>query len=641
MSRSQITNSNGGKGTCEGSGKEAARAIVAKRVGRLLGARYWPVVLALLGVLVSLPALGTGLLTDDYPQRAMLLGPSQMTEPLSEVGLAPEGSGRMGPVLSDLFVAVQPGRNLEALRDYGALPWWTHDGYRVAFWRPVASFTHWLDHRLFPDSLVLMHLHSVLWFAAVVLVIASLYHRCMMVGWIAGLAALMFVLDDSSYFPTMWLANRNLLMSLFFGGLTLLAHDRWRRGRSKAGAVLAPVCLLVSLLCAEAGVATFAYLFAHAVALDEGRRLRRVAALGPALAVLVLWRLLYNLQDYGASGGGFYFDPVREPLAFAVTVLRRGPFMLGGQWTTVPPDLYSFLPAGTKLTLWLVLGALTISVPALLWPLLRTSRTARFWWLGMYGSVLPFCATVPMSRSLPFVAVGAFGVIAECLAGWFRKDDWLPTTSWIRGTVRNVVVIFILGHIALALVTRVFAARVTSKLQSRVARTMAIGLRERRLDQDLVIVNAPNPTSFLYDPYAVAFAGKSLPRAVRVLAPGYGPVAVTRTGPRQVVIRSTADSLLDCERGRRMDFVFFYRYLSDVRGPGHPLRVGDRITLPRMTVDVLDVDERGLPVEVACEFETKLEDRALRWLYWNWDREHYVTFGVPPVGATIQLDGPF
>jgi hypothetical protein len=60
-----------------------------------------------------------------------------------------------------------------------------------------------------------------------------------------------------------------------------------------------------------------------------------------------------------------------------------------------------------------------------------------------------------------------------------------------------------------------------------------------------------------------------------------------------------------------------------------------------MTVDVRGVDEHGLPVEVACEFETKLDDRALRWLYWNWDRERYLTFEVPPVGATIQLDGPF
>jgi hypothetical protein len=624
----------------KGLSKDAARVLAAQRVRRLLGAGYWPVVMGLLGLVLSLPALGTGLLTDDYPQRAMLVGSSPMTERLAEVGLAPEGSGRLRPALSDLFVAVQPGKNLEALRDYGALPWWTHDEYRVAFWRPVPSLTHWLDYRLFGDSLTLMHLHSVLWFAAVALALALLYRRLMARAWVAGLAALMFVLDDSSYFPTMWLANRNLLMSLFFGVLTLLAHDRWRRQRSKGAALLATICLMLSVLSAAAGVAIFAYLLAYAVVLDEGRPARRLAALAPAVAVIVLWRVLYNLQDYGASGGGFYFDPVREPLGFALALLRRGPFMLGGQWTTVPPDLYSFLPPGNKLAVGAFLAAFTVVVPVLLWPLLRTSRTARFWLIGMYAAAVPFCATVPMSRSLPFVAMGAFGLIAECLAGWFREDAWLPKTRWVWGSVRNLVVLFILGHLVFATVTRVFAARLTSTLEERVARTMAIRPAEARPDQDLVIVNAPNPTSFLYDPYAAAYEGQALPRGVRVLAPGYGPVEVTRTTPRRVVIRSTADSLLDCERGRRMDFVFFYRYLSDVRGPGHPLRIGDRVAVPRMTVEVLDVDERGLPVEVECAFETDLHDGALRWLYWNWDQECFRSFEPPPIGETVHLDGP-
>ena len=179
-----------------------------------------------------------------------------------------------------------------------------------------------------------------------------------MVGpaWIGGLAALMYLLDDNGYFPSLWIANRNLLISLAFGAATVLAYDSWRRRQWRPGAVIAPACLLVSVLATEGGIATFAYLFAYEVALGRGRMVRRGLALVPSIAVIILWRLVYNLQGYGASGGGFYFDPVREPLDYAVAVLLRGPFFLAGQWTGVPADLYSFLPPVSKTAVWASAG---------------------------------------------------------------------------------------------------------------------------------------------------------------------------------------------------------------------------------------------------------------------------------------------
>ena len=96
--------------------------------------------------------------------------------------------------------------------------------------------------------------------------------------WVAGLAALMYLLADSSYFPTMWLANRNALTALFFGILTLLLHDRHRTDGGRLSLIGAPACLLLSLLSAEAGIATLAYLFAYEIVLRRDRWTRR---LGP------------------------------------------------------------------------------------------------------------------------------------------------------------------------------------------------------------------------------------------------------------------------------------------------------------------------------------------------------------------------
>lgn len=620
---------------------------------RVLGWRYLPLVLVIGAIGVSLPAVGTGLLNDDYMHRSILMGPSPFTERLAERKLALNGSGDLGSVLSDLYVAVAPEGSLKALKAYGALPWWTYEGFRVAFWRPVAALTYWLDYRLFPDSAALMHLHSILWFAAVVGLLSVFYRRLIGVAPVAGLATLLFLLDDSSFFPTMWVANRNLLISLSFGLLAVILHDRWRRDRWRPGAVLAPLCLLLSVLSAEAGITTMAYLFAYEVMLSTGRWKSRLLALVPAAAVIVAWRVVYNLLGYGASGGGFYFDPVREPIGYALAFLQRAPFLLAGQLTTIPPELYSFMPPTTRTVLWLVLCVLTVLILLALWRFLRVHRRARFWLVGTILAVVPFCATLPMSRSLLFVGVGAFGLIAEYIAGW-RAEIWNAPEGvvrlqpvyrdpmWIWGSARNLFVMFVVVHIPLAAVTRYMAPGLTAQMQEKVARTMDLGPMEDLGQQDLIIVNAPNPASFLYEPFILAYEGQTLPRATRVLAPGFGEVEVTRPSTNVLVVKSVSRTLFDCQQeGERTDFVFFYRYLSDVRGPDHPLKVGDRVDLARMTAEVRGVDARGFPLEVAFEFELSLEDASLKWLSWNWDKQRYQDFIPPPIGGAVTLVGPF
>jgi hypothetical protein len=623
-------------------GKSALRAAVRRRVVPILAARWFPLFLALVAILISLPALSTGLLTDDYVHRAMLTADPNVAQQLAQVGLAFEGAGRLGPALSDLFVVVDPDENLARYRAYGALPWWTCDDYRVAHWRPVASLTHWLDYRLIPNTIWLMHLHSILWFAAVVLIVAILYRRFIGAGWVAGLAGVLYLISDDAYFPTMWLANRNLLISLFFGIVTLIVHDRWRRDHWKPGAVVAPLCLLVSVLAAEGGVATFAYLFAYEVVLGPGRPLRRAGALVPFVAVIVSWRLLYNFQGYGAAGGGFYLDPVQQPLAYLVAVFQRVPFLLAGLWTTSPPELHSLLPSDARMLLCGVLAVLAVLIPLGLRPLFRRNRRMWFWLIGMHAAALPVCATIPMSRGLLFVAIGGFGLLAECFGAWFEGADRQRRPARSGWILRLLVIALLLTHLPLAVAIRAGAFKVTGKVTKWLNRATVIGLFSRvPPDQDLVIVNAPNPAALVHDPFRAVCEGKSLPAGLRVLAPGFGRLEIARTGPRRLVIRSLADSLLDCQQGYRIDPVFFFHRLSDVRGPGHPMKAGQRMALPRMAVDVLAVDERGSPLEVAFTFEAALEDPALLWLYWDWGHRHFVVFSLPPVGQSVCLRGPF
>jgi len=617
------------------------RVTALSQARRVLASSYWPVVLALGAMVVSVPAVKTKPLTDDFIHGAMRAGSGPFTDRLAEVDLARQNSGELWHVLAQMHSIVQPEVNLGKLKAYGALPWWTSEGFRVAFWRPVASLTHWLDYRLFPQSFPMMHVHNILWFAAMILAVSVLYRRIAVVGWVGGLAALMYLLDDSSYFPTMWVANRNLLISVLFGVLTLIAYDRWRTERWRPGAVLASVFLLVSLLAAEAGVATLVYLFAYELALGRGRLVNRAVALAPSAGVLVLWRLAYNVQGYGANGGGFYLDPVREPVGYVLAMLERAPFFLGGQWTGIPADIYSFLPTGDRRVAWAFLIVLTILLPVLLLKLLRHNRRARFWLIGMYLSALPFCASVPMSRTLLFVAIGAFGLFAEILGGWVRSEAWVPVSGWGRRTGLILTILLFIAHVPSAIAGRIGGPAITARMEREMASVARIRLTPAVESQDLVIVNAPNPSTFLHDPFRRAYEGRPLPRRVRMLVPGFGPLKIIRTGPRQMTVRSLSGSLFDCEQGHRMDFVFFYRFLSDVRGAQHPFHAGDRVSMPPIEVEVRAVDKRGSPVEVAFEFDVPLDDASLKWLQWNWDRHRYEPFRMPAIGQAVKLAGPF
>ena len=630
------------QGVCVSIAEDSAKAGLGRRAIAILSARHLPCLLALSAVLISLPALDAGLITDDTMHQAMLAGDSSTQERLAEVGLAREGSSTLREALADLFVVVDPDRHFKAYRDYGVLPWWTYGGYRVAHWRPVASPTHWLDYRLFPNTVWLMHLHSILWFAAAVLLAAILYRRFIDVRWIAGLAGLLYLVNNDAYFPTMWLANRNLLISVCFGILTLIVHDRWRRDGWKPGAILVPLCLLASVLATEGGVATFAYLLAYEMTLGTGRSARRLLALAPSLIVIVLWRLVYNSQGYGAAGSGFYLDPVRQPLAFMVAAVERLPFLLAGQWTTLPPDLYGFLPSAGRTVLTGLLALIAIVIPLCLWPLLERNRRMKFWLLGMILAALPICATIPMGRALLFVAIGAFGLIAECIGVWYQDADrlrrWGRSGRWLA----MMVMALLIAHLPLALAMRPGTLNLTGKVINRLNRTAVIGLYERyESGQRLVIVNAPNPATLMWDPFWAAGTGQSLPAGLRTLAPGFGPLEVARTGPRRLVIRSLQRSLLTCRQEFHLHRVFLFSRLSDVRGVGHPMAAGQRITLPGLTVEVLAVDEAGSPSEAAFAFDVPLEDRTLRWIYWDWPRRHFVVFSPPPVGQVVRLDGPF
>ena len=579
---------------------------------------------------------------DDLRHRAKLVEPSGLPPGLHNTGLVPENSGQLFTILSDLHTVVRTRDDFEKLRNYGLLHWWTQQDYLSSHWRPVDSFTHWLDYRLFPDSSVMIHVHNLLWFSAVIFLVTIFYRQLIKPLWVAGLAALLYLLDDSNFLPAMWIANRHLLISLALAILTLLAYHRWRTTNSPAAALVSHLCLLCSLLATEGGVATFAYLFAYAVTVDRGSWVRRALSLVPAVLIVVLWRVVYNALGNGAYGTGFIIDPVREPLRYAGAVLERGPILLFAQWGGPPSETFSFVRDALRMPLWLSAVVFLILVIVVLWPLLRQNRLARFWLTAMLLSTLPICATLPMNRNLLFVAIGAFGLMAQFIGSLLVKEKWLPKTHPWRVSAWAFCIFFLLAHVLYPGPGRIITQQMIDFIHKEFKSTMKVGELDGVENQDLIIVNAPNPFSLFFLPTFRAHKQQSLPRSIRALAPGFGPIEVIRTGEKTVLLRAKSDNLLSCPQGHDFHFVYFYKHFNKgFRDERFPMHVGDKVVLPSLTIEVVDVDSNNLPTEVLFSFAVSLDDPSLRWLMWDWDEELYAPFLVPAIGQKSEIVGPF
>ncbi|MBI4716755.1 MAG: hypothetical protein HY763_03045 [Planctomycetes bacterium] len=389
---------------------------------RLTGARHLPILTAILAAALAAPSLRSGWETDDHFFRLAFTRP----EAAAEVGI--HNTATPGGLFT--FIDGDP-THTRRLMETGVIPWWSHTEILSSFLRPIAVLTHWLDFRLWPERPWLMHAHSLLWYAALAAAASALYRAQMGPITAAGLAGLLYAVDDAHATPAGWIANRNALLTTLFGVLALIAHHRWRGSGHRRAAVAAPLLLALSLLSGEAGVATAGYVAAFALAGDTGSWRRRLTGVLPAAAVVIVWRIAWTVAGFGSKGMGLYVDPLLHPLGFLAALGERLPVMLLGQLALPPPDVTLFLDERAATAVWLAgVGFLALAA-FVLWPLLRADHRARYYALGMTLALVPCCATLPSERNMLFVGVGAMGLLGRFLAGigskhgatWFQRNQ--------------------------------------------------------------------------------------------------------------------------------------------------------------------------------------------------------------------------
>lgn len=575
--------------------------ILLARLLRGLAAPRWSWFAALFSALLMLPSLNLGFQLDDFPQRLIWQGQT-------EIPIHPLNA----------FASVDGSEATNAMfRDLGFTPWWSAPDLKFAFCRPLSAATHWLDFRLWPEWPVLMHLQSLAWLMAMVLAGGLAYRRILGRDalWVGGLAVLLFALDNSHALPAAWLANRNALIGGTFGLLALVAHDRWRRDGWKAGALWAPVLLLLGLLSAEIALGAAAFLLAYALTIEEGTIARRIASLGPILLGLGAWAVYYKLAGFGARGSGLYVDPGSEPVRYLGALRDHLPALWIGTWTPFPADVVNAF-AGHEATFISIAVILAALLGLLFWPLLKSDRVARFFAIGTFLSLIPSAATTPSNRLLLFASFGALGLVA-LLAGRGTSSRWATAG----------LVTLLIFHLPLEILAAPFHAASPRQIGDPVlAAVSSFPSPPEVVGQDVYVLNPPDYLMNLsYVPAILHYQHRPLPHRVRGLAAGPVALLVERPDPQTLTL-AAREGFLRGPLGRL--------FRSETR-PFHP---GDQVEVPGFSAQVLETTADGAPSRVEFRFDRPLEDPSLRFLIWSGDG--YAPFVLPRVGEWAVIPAP-
>jgi hypothetical protein len=530
----------------------------------------------LLGVGVYLPSLRSEFLLDDYLHASMIDG----TFPVHR-----------GPL--DIYDFVSDGER-PILVARGMLPWWAHPQLRIRFLRPLPSFLRWAEQHAFGHATLGPHLHSFLWWIAVVLVGRRLFRR-LLPPRPALLATIIFALAPCHALPIAWLANREALISLTLGALALTSYLRWREEGGVLHAVVAAGLFAVSMVGGEYALGFGAYVLAfELLAWGEPLWRRGVGLLlfgVPAAGYLAVWAALH----YGTAGSSFYVDPIHQPLPFLSIAPRRLATLLVQEWMTIDSDDTA---SPWMFAAFVVVGFILVAVPirrvlAAQEPRVRGRAQALL--LGSHLALLPVLAADPSPRVLGAAMLGLVPTFALVL-----DHAWFPAPQPERRGAAELTGLVALGIGFAQLVHGPVTSWMIGEKYRRTSVDFLAAIREMQDrigdPEKLELFAVRGGQSAFFLPFALAREGK-MPGRWRVLSTT-GHTLGLRTGPRTLELIVPKD--------QRMVSRDVFRSVDAVLQPG------EVIDTPGLRATILEVGTEG-PRRVRFEMDRDLDDPDNSW----------------------------
>jgi hypothetical protein len=583
----------------------------------------------LVGLCLQWPSLEGGFRGDDYVQWAMLRG--TFPAPRSQFDLFDFASG-------------EPDE-YRKLVDFGHLPWWSDPKLRLRMWRPLASASMAFDFQHFGTQAQLHHWHSLAWYVLLLLAAARLLGQ-ILPPLSAGLALVCFAASPCHTLPVGWLANRSTLIATALGFLAIDLYLRWLRARSLPKALAVALVAGLALLSGEYAVSALLYAFVIPVA---GARPRdRLLAWLPISIPLIGYLALHSLVGSDVIGSGFYVSPTHDPLGFGKALLMRGPVLAadllfgipslhfnGGSplrnlilsWNIFTPGVWVQLPDWPS---WHVLiGYLAVASAALLVHWLTRgpaqhdrSHALRWLSLGTGLSLVPCAGSLPEDRLLVAATLGSSALIASALVQvWPLVWRAAALRARLGATVLALLLLWVPARGAWRSYSDVRGMLEGSEVARVWARAAELPDRTQP-DSRVYLLNNVDFNSAVNLPWLRLMEHHPLPRAYRRLCPGALPVDVTRSGERVLEVRVLTNAL----RGTVLPSLY--------RSTALPVQVGERVDLPGLRVEVLEVYD-GNPSQLRFSFDRSLDDPGLWFL--TATEDGLQRSAMPAIGASMRV----
>jgi hypothetical protein len=273
---------------------------------------------------------------------------------------------------------------------------------------------------------------------------------------------------------------------------------------------------------------------------------------------------------------------------------------------------------------------------------------ARFLCCGMLLALIPVCAVSPPSgRHLVFTSFGAFGLMAQFILVRLRREELFPAGQFWQTAAPLLAALFLGLHGFLYPVVGSFVRQTFDSYSRSIT---DLGPQPQAASHDLIVVNAPSPGQFIYLPAIRSLNGQPEPAHLRILAPGYSEVSLTRLDENTLIVRPSTGYLLSPDFfavEKPLFFPFYYysyafQYGDKLfRGDSYPMQLGQQIELTGLNIQIASLTDDGRPQEARMRFARPLEDPSFLWLQWDWTARQYVPFTPPGIGETISIPGPF
>jgi hypothetical protein len=518
------------------------------------------------------------------------------------------------------FFDGRPGE-IARLKTHGSLPWWSYDGVRMAFMRPLPSLLWRLDHALSGRNATVYHIDNLLWML-LALAAASWAYRALLPARLVLPALLVFAVDPSHALSTVVIANRHLVVAGACSFAALAAFVRWRQ-RGRVGlAVLAWVAFALGLLASEAALGMLGFALAYLLVGEprDGRRpLLRLRPLVPFVLLGLAYVAVHVRMGYGVYAVGDYHSPFAEPGTFLSQAPGRLLALLSDALFRLPSDFWISPKARWTFVLFgaVGLGLATLALARLGRVLPRDGfRGLLALTLGAMLALVPCLGGMISSRLLFLSSLGTDALIAASFMMLYDRARASGARAWPR-RLRFLVagsIAFVHGFGALGVcaghnVVYHWIDQGTERL-----------LANARIDagKHVIAVMASDPltahTLVNVWPLTGGAAG-----SMHVLSMAPCDHELLRTGPRSVRLRSSCPMLAtDLER--------YYRPAR------YALRVGSTFDLHEFKVTVVEVKD-GRPTAIDLELAAPVAEYE----FVTWQHGRVEPVALPDPGQQQRL----